>query len=212
MRRPYLRSAARRALLASTILPAFWLAARPVQVRAQGSISVYVRDKMTRDADTEREMEIKRMEAMRNARRPGSPEAKLALAQIAEDFRQMQLVNNEMMRASFSDEKSRALDYEHISKATAEISRRAARLKANLQLPAQDSNQARTAERELAGERELRASLLSLDELIMGFVNNPTFRQQGTLNAQHSARASRDLAAIIQLSQKIKQRAEKLKG
>ena len=210
---PFRSTAARRLLIAAASASVLWLAAPPTPLRAQGR-SATIREHAVRKADTEREMEMRQREMMmKEARTDNSASARLALAQIGEDFRQMQIVNNEMMRATFSGGAPRALDYERISKATAEINRRAARLRANLQLPAREErDEARETEREIAGEKELRSSLLSLDELIMGFVNNPTFRKQGVLDAQHSARASRDLQSIIRLSQRIKQRAEKLKG
>jgi hypothetical protein len=188
---------------------ALWLASPPTGARAQ---SVTERDAALRRADEDREMQLKRLELSKNASPDDPRAARLALKQIGEDFRQMQIVNNEMMRATFASGARRALDYERISKATAEINRRASRLRANLQFPDAARDDARAAEREITGEREMRASLLSLDELIMGFVNNPSFGKQGVLDAQQSARADRDLAAIIKLSQKIKQRAEKLKG
>ncbi|MDT7540670.1 MAG: hypothetical protein QOE33_574 [Acidobacteriota bacterium] len=203
--------AARRLVIAVTVAFALWLAAPASRAQSQAGVSNVERSMEIRNADIQREMEMKRFEGMKAAR-ADSPAARLAVEQIGEDFRRMQLVNNEMMRATFAVGAPRTLDYERISKATAEINRRASRLRTNLQLPTQGHDDARETGQEIAGERELRSSLLSLDQLIMGFVNNPTFSKQSVLDAQHSARASRDLASIIKLSQKIKQRADKLKG
>jgi hypothetical protein len=206
------RPAAARRLLIVAAVSALWLAAQPTPVLAQSNRTAE-RNSEARHADQMREMEIKRLEDMRTARPDNSSAARLALEQIGEDFRQIQIVNNELMRATFSGGATRGLDYDRISKASTEINHRAARLRANLRLPSpgRDADQ-EIAEREIAGEKEMRSSLLSLDELIMGFVNNPAFRKQDVLDTQHSARASRDLSVIIKLSQKIKQRAEKLKG
>jgi hypothetical protein len=210
----YHSAAARHLFIAAAaFVSALWLAAQPTRVLAQSGRSVIDRNTEARHNDQMREMEMKRLENMRGGRADNSPAGRLALEQIGEDFRRMQIVNNELMRATFSGGATRGLDYERISKASAEINHRATRLRANLQLPspAHDASQ-ESAEREIAGEKEMRSSLLSLDELIMGFVNNPAFRKQDVLDTQHSARASRDLSVIIKLSQKIKQRAEKLKG
>ncbi|MFL6231470.1 MAG: hypothetical protein ACJ741_22070 [Pyrinomonadaceae bacterium] len=209
----FLSSAARRLPIIVAFVSVLWLAAPPTVTREQSRME---RDAELRKSDEDREMEMKRFELMKNARPDGPAAARLAVKQIGEDFRQLQIVNNEMMRATFSSAAPRAIDYDHISKATAEINRRASRLRTNLQFPAvereaAERDAARAAEREIADEREMRASLLSLDELIMGFVNNPTFAAQAVLDAQQSARADHDLAFIIKLSQKIKQRAEKLK-
>lgn len=207
------RSAAARRLLlaAAACAPALWLAAHPTPALAQANRSAE-RNSEARHADQMREMEIKRLEGTIAGRADRAPAPRPMLEQIGEDFRRMQIANNEMMRAIFTHGAPPALDYERISKATAEINRRAARLRVNLQLPDQSRDDARDAGQGIPGEKEMRSSLLSLDELIMGFVNNPTFRARGVLDAQHSARASRDLSDIIKLSQKIKQRAEKLKG
>lgn len=203
--------AARRLLITVAVVSALWLFVQPTRVRAQAGRSTLERDASVRKADEEREMEIRRLELMKDARPDKSSTARLAFKQNAEDFRQMQIVNNEMMRATFAGGAARALDYDHISKATAEINRRAARLRTNLQLPTPEQDEKRAAEPEIAGAREMRSSLLSLNELITFFVNNPTFRNQGVLDAQQAASASRDLSAIIRLSQQIKQRAKKLK-
>lgn len=205
------KSAPRHVLFAFALAPAL-LAAVACSARAQSSgTSKIEHDSMIRNVDTEREMEM-RVRDGETKSRPATPQQRLALEQIGEDFRRMQIVNNEMMRAAFPKDASPALDYARISKSAAEINRRAARLKLNLQLPDASSDDHPAADPEIAGDRELRASLLALDNLIMGFVNNPTFRAQGLLDARHSARASRDLSAIIRLSRRIRQRAEKLKG
>ena len=180
------------------------------RARAQSGRDLAIRNAEARNADVEREMEMRRFENLKTAK-PDPTASRLAFEQISEDFRQLQLVNNEMMRVTFAKGASPTLDYDHISKATAEINRRALRLRANLQLPVQAPDDAGESKREIASAPELKASLLALDKLIMGFINNPTFHKQGVLDAQHSARASRDLLVIIKLSQKIKQRAEKIR-
>jgi hypothetical protein len=210
----YRPSTKRRLLIvAAAFVSALWLAAQPTPALAQSGRSVIDRNTEARHNDQMREMEMKRLENVKGERADNSPAGRLALEQIGEDFRRMQIVNNELMRATFSGGATSGLDYDRISKASAEINHRAARLRSNLQLPspAHDADQEIT-EREIAGEKEMRSSLLSLDKLIMAFVNNPAFRKQDVLDTQHSARASRDLSVIIKLSQKIKQRAEKLKG
>jgi hypothetical protein len=198
-------------MIAAACAPALWLVARPTPALAQSNRTAE-RHTEARHADQMREMEIKRLEDARFGRADNPQTARYVLEQIGEDFRRMQIANNEMMRATFARGAAQPLDFERISKSTAEITRRAVRLRTNLELPDQGGDNSRDAGHEIAGEKELRASLLSLDKLIMDFVNNPAFRERGVLDAQRAARANRDLSAIIKLSQKIKQRAEKLKG
>jgi hypothetical protein len=208
----FLSFVARRPLITTAaFFSILLLSAHPTTVRAQSRRSVSQRDSMMRKVDEEREMQIRQMELMREARPNNAPAARPPFEQISDDFRQLQLVNNGMMRDAFANGAQSVLDYESISKATAEINRLALRLRTNLQLPEPEHDEAREAKQEIAGAPQMKESLLSLDKLIMAFVNNPTFRQQGVLNAQHSTRASHDLLVIIKLSQKIKQRAEKMK-
>jgi hypothetical protein len=199
-------------LLAVAFAFALCLVVQPANVRAQANRSVMERDAAIRKADEDREMDIKRLEMSKDARPDKSPDPRLALRMISEDFREMQIVNNEMMRATFPKGAPPALDYGRVSKATAEINRRALRLRTNLQFPSPQHDDARAAEAEIASDPQMRSSLLALDDLIMRFVNNPSFQKTGVLDAQQSAKAQRDLSAIIKLSQKIKQRADKLKG
>lgn len=203
-------AAVRRVLIAAGVSSLFLLIAPALL--AQGNRSIAERNLEMRRVDEMRELERKSIEENLPSKTVETPAARLAYKQITEDFRQMQIVNNGMMRASFSADAKRALDYELISKTTAEINRRASRLRSNLQFPNQQRDDEGEAQREIANEAQMRSSLLALDKLIMGFVNNPTFKKAGVLDAQQSAEARRNLSAIIKLSQKIKQTSEKLKN
>ncbi|HEV2764579.1 MAG TPA: hypothetical protein VGV38_16490, partial [Pyrinomonadaceae bacterium] len=76
----------------------------------------------------EREFILRGMEA--EAKRPPTEEQqRLAMQQIAEDYREIQQVNNRMMAAAMK--KGAALDFGHVSNVTSEIKRRALRLRQN---------------------------------------------------------------------------------
>ena len=139
-------------------------------------------------------------------------EARLDLnyIQIKQDFEQIQIVHNNMMQRTFSNN---MLDYKHISEASANIRKRAARLKSNLSLA--DSEKDEKNDQPPKGWSELdhgqvKPALLALDDLIMGFVNNPIFQKPEVVDVQQSSKARRDLEAIINLSAKIKKSADKL--
>lgn len=204
-------AAARRLLPAIAFAFVLSLTTAPA-LRAQSGRSVAERDTMMRRADAMREMEIKRLESKKDVKADRAPAARISFQQIVEDFRQLQVVNNGMMKAIFSNGAARAPDLDHISKAMAEITRRASRLRTNLQFPGLKGEVSRQSEREIADVKQLKASLLALDKMIMGFVNNPALRESGVLDAQQSAKAKGDLSVIIRLSQRIKERAEKLKN
>lgn len=129
---------------------------------------------------------------------------KLALKQIKEDFERLQFVNNEMMRTVSASE---TLDYKSISNTLSEINKRAKRLKSNLRMEDGERDKAWQATSESA---ELKQSLYQLDNLIMGFVTSPLFRNTSVTDANLRLKAGRDLDGIIEMSQTVRKNAEKL--
>ena len=131
----------------------------------------------------------------------------LAWAQIREDYKQLQVVNNDLARAV---SEGGALDFKYVAKSASEIKKRAARLKENMVLPEAEKPQGPPGQ-EAGGEAErLKSSLTALDNLILAFVNNPIFERAKTADVQMSAKARRDLEEIIELSEQIKKSSERL--
>lgn len=147
----------------------------------------------------------------KESRRPAETERpSLAYMQIKQDFLQLQTVNNRMMETTFANN---VVDYKGIAEASAEIRKRASRLKSNLPLP--ESENVELGELAIKGWEELdlgqvKPALKALDDLIMSFVGNPVFQKPQVVDVQQSAKARRELEAIIKLSAKIKKSAEKL--
>lgn len=150
---------------------------------------------------------------MAEVRRPPTQrrDAALAYTQIREDYRQIQVVNNELARTV---ESSPTLDLKSIEKSVAEIKKRALRLKENLMLPEGEKTQeaARPRPEIAATARQMKSALVVLDNLIMEFVNNSIFDQAKTVDLQQAAKARRALDEIIELSEQIKKCGEKLKS
>lgn len=164
-----------------------------------------------RNAEQMREMEIKRLEnGLKKKPSQDSPPS-LPYLQMREDFRQIQIVHNEMMAAAFSVKPLDLLNYKDISKATAEINKRAVRLKSTLRLPKPqiDGDQGL---REMTNDEQMKVTLLALDNLIMKFVLNPSFTNTGVVDAQESAKASQALVRIIELTRHIRQSSARLAG
>src|SRR6185503_8825499 len=116
-----------------------------------------------------RERQLIMDEMERQAATPRTAEQeRLALSQIAEDFKQMQMINNKMM----ADTMGAALpNYGNIAETTGEIKRRAKRLKDNLRLAEADDKD-RTKEsssKKTVEAGKMKANLLVLDETIMSF-------------------------------------------
>lgn len=133
----------------------------------------------------------------------------LIVAQVSKDYRVIQELNNEVMRTNAAPGVA-AFDYRQIAHHTAEINRRAARLKQYLALPRLDDEDAARSTYTAPALDETRAWLALLDTRIASFVANPVFKNLHVVDAEHSARASRDLRDIIELSSLIKRNAERL--
>ena len=150
----------------------------------------------------ERMFQLEMLERM--AREPAErPEPRLALAQIKEDYARIQVVNNALAQAVSG---GGTLDLKFVAKSASEIKKRAARLKLNLVLPEPEKD----AKRPKVEVGELKPALSVLNELIVGFVNNPMFKAANIVDAQESAKARRDLEAIIALSGQVKKSSEQL--
>jgi hypothetical protein len=122
-------------------------------------------------------------------------------AQIREDFRRLQIINNEMMRTVFVDSN---VDRKLIAVTTAEINKRATRLSANLALPKKDDEAKNQKPDDARSEGNLQAGLLALDHCIMSFVANPLFKQPNVVDSQNALKARSDLDLIIRLSGRLK--------
>jgi hypothetical protein len=193
------------ALLASALL------ASPARAQAQGRPP---RDATLRQRNAElmRELEIKRREGtIREAKSEETPHPILPYARGKEDFRELQLANNEMMREVFVAAPSGPTDYGRVAEGAAEINKRASRLKSNLRLPEQAEATPRPPAPDISDDTRLRASLLALDKLIMEFVNNPAFRRPDTVDVRQSAAAAESLARIAELSRAVRLGAERLR-
>lgn len=165
----------------------------------------------TQKAPSIREREFKILEMERESAKPRTPEGeKLALAQIAEDFERIQVINNKMMSAAMS---AATPDYESIADTTAEIRKRANRIRDNLRLPKADSEEAtkRPEQKQAVDAARMKAALISLDGSIMSFIKNPIFKEPGVVDVQHAARAGHDLETIIEFSHIISKDAERLR-
>lgn len=129
------------------------------------------------------------------------------IAQIKEDFNLIQVLNNEMIRTAFTD---RTMDYDILSEKASDIKRRATRLKSSIKFYDDKEERKSLRIQDAADDKQLKATLVVLRQLIGRFVNSPVFRNPGVLDIQSSAKANRDLQDIIELSDNIRKNARKL--
>ena len=145
-----------------------------------------------------REWTIKTMEK-NSGRTP--EELKLAWSQIREDFKRIQVIDNDLANHRASNEN---LDPKLVEKAASEIHKRAARLHGNLMFPKET---AAPGEKSLA-DYQLNTLLSGMSGLIKRFVHNPVFGEVEVLDLQAASTAKRDLERIIELSEQIRKKAE----
>ena len=130
-------------------------------------------------------------------------EARILLATLKDDFRQLQIVNNDLMQRTFIDSRKNpeAISSKEIRASLGEMQKRADRLRTNLRLP-----EVKTSKDEFTFE--MSTGLLALDQTVMKFVENPIFQQPGILDAQKSTSAAEDLSKILRLTEALRKKAK----
>jgi hypothetical protein len=187
--------------------------------RAQQSMPPGAPPPGNRDPFAEARERQQREAQLRNAERVGASKvtdrrsADAAAAQLRDDFRNIQLLRNKIVRHLKSD---RPLDYKFIADETGEINKRAGRLKTHLLRAAPGSEKTegekkRQEPQQLEiGDRQMPGALVTMCERIDAFTESPVFKVPDVIDLKESDKAGRDLRDIIQLSESIRKAAEKL--
>lgn len=155
----------------------------------------------------QREASLRGAEMMPGKRQPDPRRSQQLLKQVSEDYKQLQVIRNEMIRALTAD---MPLDYKNIVERTAEINKRASRLKEALALRSPDEDLKKQSPSTNLNDGELKEALINLCNGIITFVESPVFKSPGVVDVQETAKASRLLHSIINLSGGIKKQAGKL--
>ncbi len=132
-----------------------------------------------------------------------------AVEKVREDFKQIQIVRNAIVRKLLAD---RPLDYKVIADESAEIHKRADRLKSYLLPPIPDEKvKDKNFKSQIEFDKdEMKDALVRLCNMIAGFIDSPILKSPGTTDVEQTARAGGELSSIIELSGNIKRSAEKL--
>ena len=177
-------------------LAAIAFAATAVSARAQASAP-------PRDT-TDTDRQIRSLEINSSQKK----DAKTTMNEINEDFGRLRAINDEIEKACSSAE---GLNYKSISEASAEIRKRATRLKTNLSgLPKAEKDEKRQKENVPLDEAQMKALLSSLNATITSLISNPVFSDMGSLDNHLADKARHDLDDTINLSEVAKKGAEKL--
>lgn len=135
------------------------------------------------------------------------PEPRIAVAQIREDFARLQVVNNDLARAT---SRGGEIDLKFVAKSASEIRKLAGRLLDNLALPEPGDDSEGPAAKAAQETGQLRPSLSALDGLVLNFAERLSSWGVSQVDARSAARARRELEQIIVLSGWVKKTSERL--
>lgn len=143
-----------------------------------------------------------------NRVRDSEREKRILLVILKEDFRQLQLVENDLMKRVFvpSANYGEAISRKEIRASLGEIQNRAQRLKQNFRLPEVKTDKRTKDDASEFGT--LSAGLLILDKTVTKFVENPIFQQLKVIDAELSIQASQDLEKILRLTGSLRKLAK----
>lgn len=154
----------------------------------------------------QREAQLRSVEMVGGVRKTDRRGAEAAAEQMREDFKSIQILRNKIARHVLS---GKPLDPRFIAAETEEVNKRAGRLKTHL---ARETFAAEKKEQEKQlelGDAQLKDALVTLCKRIDSFTENPVFKVRDVVDVEQSAKAGRDLVAIIQLSGGIRRAAER---
>ncbi len=116
---------------------------------------------------------------------------------LRDDYRKLQVVNNDLMKRVFKPAANQTISEKEISSRLSEIKKLAERLRSNFGFPKEEGN-------EPANDLALKPGLLQLDETIMSFVDNPLLREPRVYDTKLASEAARDLSSVSRLAEALK--------
>jgi hypothetical protein len=156
---------------------------------------------------SKREMQLRGLGDMPT--KPADPKQRQALmVQVQQDFERILTLHNQIVHAITNNE---TLVVDFVSDATAEIRKRATRLQTTLAFEKPDVSEESRDMRKQLNDAQMKDALVMLCKHIESFIRNPVIKTPGTIDAQQSALARRDLEDVIELGDSINKSARRLK-
>jgi hypothetical protein len=128
---------------------------------------------------------------------PVAREKLLARLARRDDFRKLQVVNNDLMKRVFKPSGTQNITLGEIRSRLSEIRKLAERLRESLDLPKLETE-------EPAIDLALKPGLLQLDKTIVSFVDNPSFRELRVYDAELASQAAKDLHEVSRLAEALR--------
>jgi len=135
----------------------------------------------------------------RDANSQFSREQKLAQLAVRDDFRKLQIINNDLMTRALVQ---KTIEPREIRSTLGEMKKLAQRLQVSFNLQAaKSSDKAKATDHKV----ELSPGLLLLDQAVMRFVENPYFQQPRVFDMDLVAKAGNDLNEVVRLTDFLRQ-------
>lgn len=128
---------------------------------------------------------------------PRDREKLLLRLAVRDDYRKLQVLNNDLMKRVFKPSGTQTITEKEIRSRLGEIKKLAERLRSNFGLPKVEGN-------EPANDLALKSGLLQLDQTIMSFVDNPLLRELRVYDTKLASQAARDLSDVSRLAEALK--------
>jgi hypothetical protein len=132
---------------------------------------------------------------------PLAREKLLAQLALRNDFRKIQVVNNDLMKRVFKPTGTQNITPKEIRSRLSEIKNLAERLRESFGLPKVEAD-------EPANDLALRPGLLQLDEAIIRFVDNPSLRESRVYDTELASQAAKDLNEVSRLAEALRRLAK----
>ena len=152
---------------------------------------------------TRRETEATAMENRKNE----ALKRDATVKQMNEDFKRLQELSLDLSGAYPA---SGSPNYKRLSDDSAEIKKRASRLRDNLMMPPAAKEEKHEKIKEEPGQDAVQSSVATLNVLIKSFASNPVFRKDTGVDHQQVSKARRDLDDIVEISDRLKKAADKM--
>lgn len=127
---------------------------------------------------------------------PNARQRLLDQANLRNDFRQLQVVNNNLMTRMFKNPHAQTLTNKEIRSSLGEIKKLAERVGDGFGIP--------RSKLKTDTEIALTPGLLQLDKAVMSFVDNPLFQQLRIYDAELASQAAKDLNDVVRLADVLK--------
>jgi hypothetical protein len=123
---------------------------------------------------------------------PYARDRRRAEASVRNDYRQLQIVNNNLMERMFDGSSAQTISNKEIRSSLGEIKKLAERLRSSFGIP--------KIKADVEPDVALASGLLQLNRAVVSFVDNPLFQQPGVYDAELASQAGKDVSEVLRLA------------